>query len=316
MKNNVTLRQLEAFLAIAATGSFHEAAEQVGLSQPAVSLSIQRLEEAVGARLLDRTTRTVSLSPEGREFEQVARTLVNDWAAAFSGIHDLITKRRGRVAVATLPSVAASLLPRAVAGFSTEYPGIDVVVRDVLADEVLDLVKSGKADLGISVDPGETEGLSFEPLLTDRFVALLPGGHGLLEQPRLDWADLAAYPVIAMSRTTSVRQHLDRLQGHGVRRLDFRYEVDHLATVAGMVAAGLGVSALPSLCLPVVLRGGLAWRPLGGPVVDRRMGVIRRARSSLSVAAGAFGQAVRTAMADPAGLGPGHPEMTIHEIGS
>lgn len=308
----MTVRQLEAFLAVAQTGSFNEAARRVCLSQPALSMSIRRLEETIGARLFDRTTRAVDLTPEGREFESVARGLVEDWTTAFSGMRDIIAKRRGRVGLATLPSIAAGVLPFAMARFSAAHPGIDLVVRDVLADEVLNLLKGGKADLGFSVDPGEVDGLSFEPLLTDRFVALLREDHPLAARHHLDWHDLAGLPFIAMSRTTSVRQRIEEAQGHARRRLECLYEVDHLATVAGLVAAGLGVSALPSLCLPVVLREHLVWRPLGGPGAERRLGLIRRAHHSLSIAADGFAAELRAAVSDPAGLGPGWPEITLH----
>lgn len=311
-QNNVTVRQLEAFLTVAETRSFHQAADRVHLSQPALSMSIRRLEEAVGARLFDRTTRTVELTPEGREFEAVARRLVEDWQAAFSGMSDLIRKRRGRVAVAALPSIAAGLLPVALARFRTEYPGIDLGVRDVLADEVLNLVRGDKADIGFSVDPGEVEGLVFQPLLSDRFIALLPADHPLALRQHITWDDLADLPFIGMSRTTSVRQRLETVQAQLRRRPNNLCEVEHLATVAGMVAAGLGVSAVPSLCLPVMLREGLVWRPLTSPGVERRLGLITRAGRSLSVAAQAFADWLRVTVADPAGLGPGWSEMVVH----
>jgi LysR family carnitine catabolism transcriptional activator len=306
---NVTLRQLHAFLRLAASRNFSNAAQEVGLSQPAFSLSIRRLEETIGARLFDRDTRTVALTPEKQEFLPVAQRLVEDWTAAFSDIRELIAKRRGRVVVAALPSLAAAVLPSTLARYATAYPGVELGVRDVIADEILNLLKAGKADLGLSVDPGEADDLVFEPLLSDRFVLICRNDHPLARRERATWADLARHPFIAMARSTSVRQHIERALDRAGVHVSQVIEVDHLATVSGMLAAGLGLTSLPSLCLPVVLQESMAWRPVDEPEMHRRLGLLRRRRQSLSVAAAALAAELRRVAGTPSLFGPARHEV-------
>jgi len=307
---NVAVRQLQAFLRLAASRSFTVAARQVGLSQPAFSLSIRRLEEAVGARLFDRDTRRVALTPEGLEFLPVAQRLVADWTAAFSDLSDLIAKRRGHVVVAALPSLATTLLPATLVRYAASYPGIEIGVRDVPPDEVLKLIKTGKADLGLSVDPGRADDLVFEPLLSDSFVLVCRADHPLAADGPARWADLARYPFVAMALATSVRQHIDvALVRAGVHVPTF-IEVQQLATLSGMVAAGLGASALPSLCLPITLQPSMVWRRLRRPGVSRRLGLLRRSRQPLSMAANALATALQRTAETPSLLGPGWTEVT------
>jgi len=306
---NVTVRQLEAFLRLAACRSFSDAARQVGLSQPAFSLSIRRLEETVGARLFDRDTRRVALTSEGGEFLPVAQRLVADWTAAFSDLRDLIAKGRGQVVVAALPSLAAALLPATLARYAASYPGIELGVRDVPPDEVLKLIKTGKADLGLSVDPGKADDLVFEPLLSDSFVLVCRADHPLAADGPASWADLARHPFVAMAHATSVRQHVDVALGQAGVHLPTVIEVHQLATLSGMVAAGLGASALPSLCLPVTLQPSMVWRPLRRPRLHRRLGLLRRSRQTLSMAASALVTELQRTAGIPSLLGPGWTEV-------
>lgn len=273
---------------LAETGSFSAAARRFGLSQPAFSLAIQRLEDSMGVRLFRRTSRRVLLSAEGEAFLPKAHALLRTWRSTFEEMADLAAARRGRVAVAALPSVAASLLPGIMRQFASGHPEVQVEIHDVLHDEVLALVRSGRADLGISVTPRSTGETSFAPLLADKFVAILRRDHPLADRKSLTWSVLGSEPFISMTPTTSVRQLTDATLAEMRQGARFVCEVNHLATVGAMVASGLGIAALPALCLPVVLRSDLVWRPLTGPVSERSLGVVSREGSELSVAARAF----------------------------
>ncbi len=284
---NAQFRQVRAFLELSRVLSFGEAAARVGLSQPAFSLSIQKLEEAIGARLFDRTSRTVSLTREGEAFLPLARRLAATWDETFEEMADLVAVRRGRVALAALPSLAARILPEAVSRFARSHPNVSIRIADVLHGAVVDLVLAGRVDYGFSVEPENQDELTFTPLVRDRFVAILRDDDPLAARQRLEWDELITQPLVTMTGVTSVRRRLDA-SIFGRRVPTIVAEVNQLATVSGLVLAGFGVSALPALCLPVVMQPGLAWIALEEPVAERTLGLVHRRKQSFSVAARTF----------------------------
>ena len=146
MQMNLSTRQLRAFLALAEQRSFTRAAEQCHLSQPAFSALIRSLEDALGARLFDRDTRSVQVTPEGRLLEDAARRLLSDVDSLLANLNDHVQRRKGRVSVAALPSLAAGWLPQLFAEFRRLYPGIALNLIDTLSDNCLELVRAGKVD--------------------------------------------------------------------------------------------------------------------------------------------------------------------------
>ncbi|UTH46332.1 LysR family transcriptional regulator [Loktanella salsilacus] len=283
-----TIRQVEFFLALAELGSFSKAARRVGLSQPAFSLSIQRLEDAMGIKLFQRTSRTVFLTSEGQAFLPLAHGLLQGWQSTFSQMSDIATIQHGRAAVAALPSLAAGMLPDIVARFAVNHPLVRLVICDVLHDNVVAMVRSGQVDFGISVEPAYDPDIVFRPLVHDKIVAILRKNHPLAKQETVSWTELNAEKLILMTQTTSVRQLTDRALNNAGVAMNIALEVDQLATISGLVQAGCGVSALPALCLPVVIRSDLTWRTITGPETERRLGLLLRRGQDLSLAADAF----------------------------
>ncbi|WP_336367482.1 LysR family transcriptional regulator [Marinobacter sp. C2H3] len=290
-----SIRQLKAFIAITATGSFVEASEQLHMSQPALSISIRKLEDIVGGALFKRTSRGVQLTPEGQVFLPVARRLIGDWQEAFTDLGDLFRKQRGKVTLAALPTLAAGFLPRVLADFRAQFPNIAISVNDVLASEIDDLVRERRADIGLSVQPPDTASFHFEPLLEDRFVAVCPVGHPLLDADEVRWEDLLRYPLIELSRLSSTRQAIEKVLETLPVAMDLFCEVSQIGTAGRMVAAGLGVAALPSLSVNQISVAGLDWRPLCQPSVPRTLGIITPSRTPLSAASNAMLEEIRRA---------------------
>ncbi|MCE9681525.1 LysR family transcriptional regulator [Halomonas alkalisoli] len=290
---SISIRQLKSFIEIAATGSFIEAAENLHISQPALSLSIKKLEGVVGGTLFNRSRKGIQLTPEGKRFLPVARRLVSDWDSALDDLSRLFTKQVGRVSIAALPTLAAGFLPAVLADFKQQYPNLEISVHDLLASQIDDLVSEGRADIGLSVRPRNSEAMHFEPLIEDHFVAVCPIGHPLLCQKEVSWHDLLGYPIIDLDRMSSTRQAIERVLGDLKREMDLFCEVSQIGTVGRMVAAGLGVSALPSLSFLQISKEGLGWRPLISPRVPRQLGIITPTRSPLSAAAEAMLRKIR-----------------------
>lgn len=287
---NVTLRQLQAFRAVAELGSFREAAARLHLSQPALSAAVRKLEFVLDVRLFDRTTRRLALTAEGQELLRLASRLIEEFDAVTGNLRDYLARRRGRIVVAALPSLAALTLPRALARLKRLHPGIDVAIRDTLHDEIQELVESGRADLGLTVAPADERAFTFAPMLVDRFVMLCRHDHPLARRRSISWQQmLKSSPMVSMSRTSSVRQHIEAACAQaGIDARGGGYDAAHLATVGALVREGLGVAALPSSTTPLLAFAGLAEVPLHSPRIERTMGMIRRAGRSPSVAAQAL----------------------------
>jgi LysR family carnitine catabolism transcriptional activator len=286
MQMNVSTRQLRAFVLLAAQRNFTRAAAAMHLSQPAFSALIRQLEDALGLRLFDRSTRSVELTTEGREFELSARRVLDEFDGALAGVRDQAARRRGRVSIALLPSLAAGWLPPVLAEFRSAYPGIELQVADVLSEPCIELVRSGQADFALAATRAETPELRAEPFCSDDFHLVCPTRHPLAKLAEVRPKDVAAWPFIHLSRTSSVRQYIDAATHP--QPLPSVLEVDQLATVSAMVRAGLGVSIVPELTLYQFAAADLVVRPIDWPGLKRHIYLVSRKDRSLSLAAQAF----------------------------
>jgi LysR family transcriptional regulator, carnitine catabolism transcriptional activator len=283
---NVSTRQVKAFLALAEQKNFTRAASQCHLSQSAFSTLIRTLEEAISIRLFDRDTRKVELTPEGRLFLAGASRLLNDFRAALSDLGEHAARRRGRVALAALPSLAAGWLPDILAEFRARYPGIELDVADELSESCVERVRSGRADFALAAVRATAPELRTDRFCSDRFHLVCRADHPLAGRRKLTLAELAEEPFIHLARSSSVRQHIEA----AIRPLQMNrvMELEQLSTVAGMVRAGLGITVVPSLTLFHFKHPDLATRPLNAPGLKRDIFVIRWRGRSLSSAAQAL----------------------------
>jgi LysR family carnitine catabolism transcriptional activator len=284
----MNIKQLRAFLAVAQHLSFAQAGERLHLSQPALSLTIKGLEDDLGGQLLSRTTRTVSLTPEGETLLPLARQLLADWDNAEELLRQRFTLQLGKVSVAAMPSFAGNMLPGALKAFRERYPRVNVAVHDLINEEVLEMVRHRRVELGVGFEPESSNSLVFTPFYTDRFVAVVPQDSPLAKRVQLSWQDLLAEDFIALQRPSAVRLLLERhlLTQHG--KLSVAFESHQLATVGRMVACGLGVSAVPSLCIQQMHELGAHCVALVEPVIERRIGLMMLADHKLSAAAQAL----------------------------
>lgn len=289
MSINWNPRELDVFLTLAETLSFRRTAEQVHLSQPAVSSLILRLEETLGVRLFDRTTRSVQLTGPGQVFVEQARLLRDQSDAAVQAVRNVADLQVGQVILAALPSLAATVVPAAFARFAAQYPAIKLQVVDTLSGPAFELVRAGHVEFALTAANPAYADLDYTPLASDGFVLLIPITHPLaVSKEPLRWAEVADLVHISMPLPSSVRQYADAaLLSHRVR-FSPRYEVEHLATINAMVAAGLGVAALPELAAAVAPQAGLVQRRLVEPDMPRPIGLVTRRGRSLSPASAAM----------------------------
>lgn len=287
----LSVRQLQALLALVEAGNFTQAAAHCHLSQPAFSAQIAQLEQLLGARLFERSTRHVAPTPEGQAFAESARRVLAELDLALGGLSDQLALRRGRVSVALLPSLAAGWFAQVWQRFHARHPGVALELRDVLSQPCVELVRSGRADVALAAIRVDTPELRADPFCSDRFHLVCRGDHPLAgaRWPSVD--EVARHPFIQLGRESSVRQYLDAAVTP--RQLDAVMEVDQLATVAAMVRAGLGVSVVPALTLFQFGAPELCTVPLDWPGLERQIFLIRRRDRSLSVAAQALCEQMR-----------------------
>lgn len=296
----MNLKQLRAFVAVATYQSFAQAGEHLHLSQPALSLTIKGLEEHLGGALLARTTRSVSLTPEGEVLLPLARQLLADWDNTEELLRQRFTLQLGRVSVAAMPAFAGNLLPPVLKVFRERYPRVNVTVHDVINEQVLELVRHRRVELGIGFEPEASEPLLFKPLYLDRFVAVVPTDSPLARQARVSWEELLKQDFIALQRPSAVRLLLERHVAADHGKLAVAFESHQLSTIGRMVANGLGVSAVPALCIGQMRELGAQCVPLVAPSIERRIGVILLADHKLSTAAQAVLEVLLERIRDPA----------------
>lgn len=284
MASNFDLNDLQAFRAVAELGNFRRAAEAVHISQPAFSRRIDKLEQALGVRLLDRTTRRVALTAVGRDFARKVSGLLDELDATLLGIRGVAAHRMGEVTVACVPSTVYYLVSRVVQQFRQEYPRIRVKVFDAGANEVLGAVARGEADFGLNFIGSQEPDIDFQPLLEERFVLACRRDHALAGRRRVAWADLAAFEMISVSQSSGNRLLIDQALAGQHLQLHSVCEAQHVTAMLGLVEAGLGVAAVPSMAMPLADHPVLVSVPLDTPVVTRRLGLIRRVGRTLAPA--------------------------------
>ncbi|MCS3405891.1 LysR family transcriptional regulator [Serratia sp. AKBS12] len=290
MKMNI--KQLRAFLAVAHTLNFAQASERLNISQPALSLSIRGLEEALGGALLMRTTRRVALTPEGESFFPMARQLLADWDNAEEALRQRFTLQRGKVSIAAMPSFAANQLPPILKRFRDRYAGINVAVHDVINEQVFEMIREGRVEMGIAFEPEPSDTLHFTPLGNDRFVAVVPHDSPLASKEQISWRELLTLDFITLQRPSAVRLLLEQALARSGTKLEVAFESHQLVTVGRMVANGLGASAVPALCERQMGELGAKCVPLIGPCIERRIGLLRLAQHQLSTAAQALAEVI------------------------
>jgi DNA-binding transcriptional LysR family regulator len=288
MNINFELLDLRAFLAVLDLGGFHKAAAALNLSQPALSRRIQSLEAAVGAPLLERTTRHVAATAIGRSIEPLARRLIEELEESIESLTGTGQRRSAQVTLACVPTAAFYFLPSVIERFNAQYPHIRFRILDLSANEALESVARGEAEFGINLTGSSHPELVFTPLVDDPFVLACRRDHPLSKRRRLTWNDLEGQAVIGVSRNSGNRTILDAALARAKVRLEFFYEVNHLTTSLGLVERGLGISVLPKLATPPNGHPTIVTKPIHDPEVKRTIGIIERRAARLSPVAQRF----------------------------
>jgi LysR family carnitine catabolism transcriptional activator len=286
MPRTPSLTSLRLFRQVAGSSSFSETARSANLSQPALSRTIKLLEEDLGVRLFDRNSRNVHLTAAGAALLPIVERLTDDFDLAFRELNQTFAGQRGRVVVGALPSMAVSLLPRTIAAFRLTHPHVEIVVRERPAGVLYHSLHDRLIDLVVATPPVATSDVAFQPLMDDDCVLICrPEDAAAIPDPA-PWQVFREFPFIGSEQHSSVRTLTDAAFAKADIATRALYECGQVATVGGLIAAGLGVSLMPRSTLPLLLAGGpVTWRALELPRTFRTIGVGRLEARTLSPAA-------------------------------
>lgn len=276
MRINTEIGELQAFIAVAEKSSFRAAAESLFISQPALSRRIDKLERDLKCQMLERTTRRVSLTDAGRQFLMHAQAVIDELERAYQGLEARAVARSGKVSMACVPSVANHLLPSVLKDFARTYPAVRVKVIDESAQTVLDSVREGHADFGLSFLGSQEAELDFTAIRAERYVVVVPKEHPLARRKTVAWRLLEKEPLVSVSSSSGNRLLIDSAFAKTKKRPTIQYEINHVTGAINLVAAGLGIAIIPGLALDAQLHPGLIGVPLVDPAITRTLGLIVR----------------------------------------
>lgn len=263
MTTAVELRHMRYFIKVAEELHFGRASELLGVSQAPLSQQIRQLEERLGVRLFERTTRSVRLTPAGDVFLDRCRHVMRSLEEGVEATQMAGGRHAGRLTISSVYLGLYTILPPALSAFSAKFPTIKLDIEVHTTEDQLKALNDGRIDLALVRPPRSASGLCYKEVYREGFVAVLPANSPLAEKPDFDIADLRDEPfltyssIIGVSYQDVVFQHC-RLAGFRPRVVQ---EVSHTLSIVTMVAAGLGVGVIPAWVQHMPMQN-VAYRPL------------------------------------------------------
>jgi DNA-binding transcriptional LysR family regulator len=280
----ISFRQLRAFVTTAQLNSFVDAARALHITQAALSNSVRELEETVGFRLLDRTTRRVRLSREGERFLPDAIHALD----SLKRIEQSVAELRGSyeaLKIATSRLVGWSLMTRIYHAFHVANPHIQLTPTDVAVDDIRASVERGHVDLAISTHSPVGEHVTSTPLFNSRIGIVCPPSHPYARRKRLHWKDLVDGPLIFVGNLPLL--HLNSQLDPTLRFSKVR-QVDDSSAALSLVAAGMGLAVCPGFVEPATRVHNLRVVKVEGPAVTRQYSLFVDSRRAENTAVRQF----------------------------
>jgi LysR family carnitine catabolism transcriptional activator len=290
---NVSPADLEAFLAVAESGSFSRSAALLGLSQPAVSARIKHLEDVLGVTLFHRTSRRVAISESGERLRIRLERTMGELRSLLKEFDDEAGLRKGRVRIGASPSVAASFLPDAISQFNQRWPEIEIALLDDFYGRDLARLSRGEVDFAVIPFDQATEEFHFELLLKDSFVPIVPNGHKLASRKEVRLTEIAREPLVTMPPESAAWGTLKGAFAAIGFEFYPRFQTQSALSVVAMVRAGLGVGFMTRLGASQVVTTGVTPLTLMGIEIGRKVGIVRMQGRSLPHAAQMFCKTLR-----------------------
>ncbi|MFJ4684008.1 LysR family transcriptional regulator [Streptomyces sp. NPDC091377] len=268
------IRELQWFVALAESEHVTSAAERLNIAQPTLSRALARLEKRVGVPLFDRRQNRLRLNKYGELFRAHAVRAISEIDHAEQRIATLVDPDTGTIALGFLHSYGTWLIPELLAGYRGIAPSTTFELRGSAADAVVDGVRRGRLDLGVTSPRPADDDLRWTPLQDEALSLLVPAGHRLASRRRVRAAELATEDFLALQPEFGLRQVADRLCAAADFTPRIVTECSELSTLRSLVASGLGVAVVPSTGDPSAQEGRAVAVPLADPGAFRTIGVI------------------------------------------
>jgi LysR family carnitine catabolism transcriptional activator len=239
------LRQIATFIAVVETRSFRAAADQMNISQSAVTVRVQQIEERLGVPVLHRTTRQVEPTPEGLRFHAAARRVLDEIERVAGELREEAVLQRGQVTIAAMPSVAGTLLPKAMVALAQVHPGLAIRQLDVDSHRILRMTRNGEIDLGLTTELADQSDAEFTPLFFEECVLVVRQDDPEPAGERITLTRSIERPLFASPAGARLRDVIDR--AYAEAGIEFRpaQEAWQMLTLERLVAAGLGAAIMP-----------------------------------------------------------------------
>ena len=266
------LDQLRYFLSVAGRGNFTRAAKDLGISQPALSRSVQKLEEELGQPVFERKTRSVSLTEAGVLLQSRAQQVLAIIEDTKAEITD--DGQSGRVRVGAIPTIAPYFLPDFLRQFSSEFPKATLIVQENTTDVLLKSCTQGEIDLAILALPVPTKYLEVEELFEEELLLVLPLEHPLVEKPKIRLSDIEPLPFVLLDEAHCLSGNIMSFCRQRAFQPVAVERTSQLAMVQELVSLSHGVSMIPSMARVLDQSDRRVYRSLTGRKPTRKIAVV------------------------------------------
>jgi DNA-binding transcriptional LysR family regulator len=278
--------QLEYFKLVAQLQHVTHAAEQLSISQPALSRSIAKLEEELGFPLFERRGKNVVLNRYGQIFLQYVERSIQEITAGKQVIHDLIHPDYGSVSLSFLHSLGSNLVPGLLSKFRSKYPNIQFKLYQNATTFLLDQLEAGEIDLCLCFPVAKREHVEWEPLFTEELFVVVPHGHRLANRTSIELKEIDNDPIVTFKKDYGLRILTDQLFKEAGLNPFITFEGEEIMTVAGLVEAKLGVALIPHVF--GLDKTNISFLPVSRPQCQRVIGIAWTKERYLSPAAQNF----------------------------
>lgn len=289
------LRRLRYFVAVAEESSFSRAAKRLHMAQPPLSSQIKRLEEDLGVRLFERSSRGVRLTEAGELLLEETRRIFVQMDQTVGLVRRVGHGEVGRLTLGFVPSASNEVLPRVLRVFRDRFPDVELFLREMRPDLIVQRLHEKQVDAGFLYLPFEDAALDAECVSREPLVLALPQGHPLAREERVDLASLAEEPFVLPARYRRMpglyEQVTDACRRAGFTPDAVQKDVWLMQTIVGLVAGGIGVALVPA-SVQNLRRKGVVYRPVRGLEPSVELGVVWR-RDDAGVVLRSFLQTVR-----------------------
>ncbi len=289
MSQPLDSRQLRAFSILARTGSFTETAQELHLSQSAISHSMKALEQEIGCRLLDRMGKTVVLTQAGEQLLISAQRILEEMESARSQLGHLGKWGSSRLRIGASTTACQHILPAVLREFKESFPQCAISIEPGDTPEMIEALRQHRIDLAVNLEPRRDEPLEFRPLFTDELVFITSPIHPWAKSGRVSRDDIPRQHYILYGKTSYTFQMIEAYFRKEQIVLHSLLDLGNMDAIKELVKLGLGISILaPWSCVKELQEGSLVTLPLGKRKLRRRWGVLHWRGRRLSLAEETF----------------------------